>query len=137
MIGPAKPESGRKRTVMKILIAEDDALVREMLDAFLSDQGYAVQSVENGAELVKLALNERPDLIITDMHMPEMTGNSMVAMLDMYPPLSGIPVIMVTGATKGELADAGIPDEIPVLSKPVDFDRLMSEINKIAAKKRP
>ena len=122
---------------MNILIAEDDTLVREMLDAFLSDQGHTVRSVENGTELVKLALNEKPDLIVTDLHMPEMTGDSMVAMLDMYPPLSGIPVIMVTGATRGELAEVGIPKEIPILTKPVDFDKLTAEIAKIAAKKRP
>lgn len=119
---------------MKILIAEDDTMVREMLDAFLTDQGHSVQSAENGVELVKLALSEKPDLIVTDMHMPEMTGNSMVAMLDMYAPLASVPVIMVTGATRSELADAGIPTEIPILSKPVDFDRLMAEVNKVASR---
>lgn len=121
---------------MKILVAEDDTLVREMLDAFLTDLGHTVQSAENGAELVKLALNEKPDLIVTDLHMPEMTGNSMIAMLDMYAPLAGIPVIMVTGATKSELADFGIPSEIPILTKPVDFDKLTAEVNKIAADKK-
>lgn len=125
----------RKVINVKIIIAEDDTLVREMLDGFLTELGHSVRSVENGAELVKLALTDKPDLIVTDMHMPEMTGNSMVAMLDMYAPLAGIPVIMVTGATKGELADAGIPVEIPVLAKPVDFDKLTAEINKVAAKK--
>lgn len=121
---------------MKILIAEDDTLVREMLTSFLSDQGHSVQSTENGAELVKLALGDRPDLIVTDLHMPEMTGNSMVAMLDMYAPLAGIPVIMVTGATKNELDDAGIPKEIPILNKPVDFAKLTGEIEKIAGRKK-
>ena len=121
---------------MKILIAEDDTLVREMLEAFLSEQGHTVQSTENGAELVKIALNDRPDLIVTDLHMPEMTGNSMVAMLDMYEPLAGVPVIMVTGASKSELADAGIPKEIPIIPKPVDFDRLIEEIGKVAARKQ-
>lgn len=119
---------------MKILIAEDDALVREMLEAFLTDLGHTVRTGENGTELVKLAMDERPDLIVTDMHMPEMTGNSMIAMIDMYAPLAGIPVIMITGASKGELADAGIPKEILVMAKPVDFDRLTAEVNKIAAK---
>ena len=121
---------------MKILIAEDDTLVREMLDVFLSDQGHAVRSAGNGAELVKLALDDAPDVIVTDMHMPEMTGNSMAAMLGAYPSLAKIPMIMITGATRGELAAAGIPKGIPVLSKPVDFDRLMTEINGIAAKKQ-
>ena len=119
---------------MKILIAEDDALVREMLEAFLTDLGHAVKTSENGAELVKLALEDKPELIVTDMHMPEMTGDSMIAMIDMYAPLAGIPVSIITGASKGELADAGIPKEIPVMSKPVDFARLTEEINKIAVK---
>ncbi|HOW89925.1 MAG TPA: response regulator [Elusimicrobiales bacterium] len=119
---------------MKILIAEDDTMLREMLDSFLSDLGHSVKSAENGAELVKLALDDKPDLIVTDLQMPEMAGNSMIAMLDMYPPLAGIPVIMVTGASQGEIADVGIPSEIPILSKPVDFNRLTEEINRIAGR---
>ena len=119
---------------MRILIAEDDALVREMLEAFLTELGHAIRTSENGTELVKLALDERPDLIVTDMHMPEMTGNSMIAMIDMYPPLAGIPVIMITGADKNELVDAGIPKDVLIMPKPVDFDRLTAEVNKIAAK---
>lgn len=119
---------------MKILLAEDDDSVREMLTAFLTDAGHQVTSVENGQELVKLALDERPDLVVTDMHMPEMTGGSMIAMIDMYPPLAGIPVIMVTGATKMELEDEGISPDITVLSKPVDFDKLSVEIAKVAEK---
>ncbi len=119
---------------MKILLAEDDEPVRNLLTDFLSDLGHEVMSVENGQELVKLALESRPDLVVTDMHMPEMTGDSMIAMIDMYPPLAGIPVIMVTGASQMELADAGIPVEIPIITKPVDFDKLTAEINKVAEK---
>ncbi|MCM2267819.1 MAG: response regulator [Elusimicrobiales bacterium] len=117
---------------MKILIAEDDASMRELLNAFLTDLGHEVSSAENGQELVKMALERRPDLIVTDMHMPEMRGDSMIAMLDMYPPLAGIPVIMVTGASDSDLLDAGIPDEIPILHKPLSFDKLTAEIRKIA-----
>ena len=120
---------------MKIFIAEDDDGVREMLNVWFTDLGHDVATAENGAELVKMALNDRPDLIVTDMRMPEMTGNSMIAMIDMYPPLAGIPVIVVTGANKDELRDAGMPDEIPIIGKPVDFDKLVREVNKIAGTK--
>lgn len=113
---------------MKILISEDDDGVRAMLAAYFSDQGHAVRSAENGQVLIKLALEEKPDLIITDMNMPEMAGDSMIAVIDMYPPLAGIPIIMVTGATPDEIEDAGIPEGIPVLSKPVDFDKLSAQI---------
>ncbi|HNW44383.1 MAG TPA: response regulator [Elusimicrobiales bacterium] len=119
---------------MKILLAEDDGPVRELMTEFLTDLGHEVTAVENGQELVKLALDARPDLVVTDMHMPEMAGNSMIAMIDMYPPLAGVPVIMVTGASDSELEDAGIPAEITVISKPVDFARLTAEVNKVAGK---
>lgn len=117
---------------MRILIAEDDAPMRELLKVFLTDLGHEVSAAENGQELVKTALESRPDLIVTDMHMPEMRGDSMIAMLDMYTPLAGIPVIMVTGATDSDLLDAGIPDEVPILHKPLCFDKLTAEIRKIA-----
>ena len=116
---------------MKILIAEDDAPVGKMLKGFLTGLGHSVQAVENGAELIKLALNETPDLIITDLHMPEMSGNSMISMIDLYSPLSGVPVIIITGISKGELAEAALPKGIPIITKPFDLDRMTEEINKI------
>lgn len=121
---------------MRILIAEDDAALRALLEGFLSESGHEVQSAGNGAELLKAALMERPDLVVTDLHMPEMAGSSMIAMLDMHPELSGLPVIIVTGASKGELADMGIPKEIPVLAKPFDFARITAELESVSRKMR-
>jgi len=120
---------------MRILIAEDDELLRALLADFLSEIGHEVESAENGVELVKLALALRPDLVITDLHMPEMAGNSMIAMLDMYPDLAGIPVIIITGATSAELQDMGIPEEIPVLPKPFDFARIVAEVERAGNRK--
>jgi len=119
---------------MRILIAEDDELLRALLADFLSELGHEVKSAGNGAELVKLALTERPGLVITDLHMPEMAGDSMIAMLDMYPDLAGIPIIIITGATTAELRDMGIPKEIPVLLKPFDFARIVAAVDLVAPK---
>lgn len=119
---------------MRILIAEDDAGLRLLLSDFLAGMGHEVEAAENGGELVKMALAVRPDLVVTDLHMPEMAGDSMIAMLDMYPGLSGIPVIIITGATDGELADMGIPKEIPVLSKPFDFAKIAAAVGKVSGK---
>lgn len=119
---------------MRILIAEDDELLRALLSDFVSELGHEVRSAENGVELVKLALGERPDLVVTDLHMPEMSGNSMIAMLDLYPDLAGIPVVIISGATAAELADMGIPAEIPVLPKPFDFARIAAELGRVGKK---
>ena len=116
---------------MRILVAEDDELLRALLSDFLSELSHEVKSAADGTELVKLALAERPDLIITDLHMPGMAGDSMIAMLDMYPDLSGIPIIVISGATAGEIADMGIAKEIPVLPKPFDFGRIAAELGRV------
>ncbi|MCX5792208.1 MAG: response regulator [Elusimicrobia bacterium] len=122
---------------MRALIADDDELLRTMLEDLLAKLGHEVKSAGNGAELVRLALAERPDLVITDLHMPEMSGNSMLAMLGRFPDLSGIPVILITGAARDEFADMGIPEEIPVLFKPFNFAKLSAEIRKIKRRQCP
>lgn len=119
---------------MKILIAEDDELLRALLSDYLTELGHEVRGAANGAELVRLALEGRPDLVVTDLHMPEMKGNTMIAMMDMYPDLAGLPVIVISGATAPELADMGIPREIPVLPKPFDFGRISAELDKVAGR---
>lgn len=119
---------------MKILVAEDDGCMRALLEAFLCDLGHEVRTAENGSELVRFALEARPDLIMTDLHMPEMAGNTMIAMLDAYADLGGIPVIVITGATHAELADMGIPKEIPVLAKPFDFAVITRELQKVQSR---
>jgi DNA-binding response OmpR family regulator len=119
---------------MRTLIAEDDELLRALLADFLTELGHEVRSAENGVELVRLALAERPDLVVTDLHMPEMAGDSMIAMLDMYPDLSGIPILIISGATAAELADMGIPSGIPILPKPFDFARISLEIERVTGK---
>ena len=119
---------------MKILVAEDDLMVQEMLVTVLTDLGHVVQAVDNGDKLIKLALEAKPDLILTDMHMPQMRGDSMIAMLEMYEPLAGVPVIMITGASAGEIADAGLPEGITVIPKPLDLAKLSAEVQKAAAR---
>lgn len=113
---------------MKILIAEDEELLRLLLNDFLSELGHEVKCAGNGVELVTLAINERPDLVITDLNMPEMAGDSMIAMLDMCPDLAGIPVIVITGEPASVTKDRGIPKEIPILPKPFDFGMIAREI---------
>ncbi|MDA8130170.1 MAG: response regulator [Elusimicrobia bacterium] len=121
---------------MKILIAEDDELLRALLTDFVTELGHETRSAPNGEELVKMALSDRPDLIITDLHMPLMSGSSMIAMMDMYPALAGIAVMIISGASAAELADMGIPREIPVLPKPFDFGRIAREISRFDGRPR-
>lgn len=118
---------------MNILVAEDDEPSRELMTDFLAGLGHKVRGVGDGAELVKLALGGRPDLIITDLQMPNMNGSSMLAMIDTYPGLEGIPVIIISGAADFEIEDMGLPPEIKVLPKPYNFELIKTTLAAVAA----
>jgi two-component system, response regulator PdtaR len=59
---------------LKVLIADDDRLVRTMLGDLLAELGHAVIAAENGAEAVALAAREAPDVVILDFLMPRLSG---------------------------------------------------------------
>lgn len=65
----------------KILVIDDDKLMREGLAALLKSAGQTVLEASNGKEGLKTALAEHPDLVVTDVRMPEMTGLEMIEKL--------------------------------------------------------
>jgi len=65
----------------KILVIDDDKLMREGLAALLKSAGQTVLEASNGKEGLETALAEKPDLVVTDVRMPKMTGLEMIAEL--------------------------------------------------------
>lgn len=80
----------------KILIVDDDKLLRESLAKALADHGYQVTQASDGEEALKLALDSTPDLVITDVMMPNMDGLSMLQKMRTYPWGSDLPAIILT-----------------------------------------
>lgn len=119
---------------MKILIAEDDETLRNLLISFLEEEGHEAQSASDGIELVKLALENKPDLIFTDLNMPNMSGDTMIAMIESYSALNSIPIVVISGTPQNEIKDMGLSKDIPVLSKPLNFEKISAELEKIKKK---
>ncbi|MGI6655980.1 MAG: adenylate/guanylate cyclase domain-containing protein [Desulfobulbus sp.] len=100
-----------------ILIVEDSPVNRRLLARLLTGEGYAVTEACHGKEALKLLENERPDLILLDILMPEMDGLELCRRLKAHPELCDIPVIFISSL--GETADkvkgfeAGGVDYIP------------------------
>jgi CheY-like chemotaxis protein len=80
-----------------ILVAEDDEATRDVLCRFLQHTGHTVRGAANGDEALLAALDEIPDLIISDVMMPKMTGVGLLEVLRSYLRLKDIPVILWTG----------------------------------------
>jgi CheY-like chemotaxis protein len=121
---------------MKILIADDDKLSIELLSEYLKESGHTIIKTFDGEEMIKTALNEKPDLILTDIHMPKMKGDTTIAMMENYPELQNVPVIVVTATPENEIYSLGLPFEVPVVLKPIDFPKLAAEIKKIESRKK-
>ncbi|MCW3466361.1 ATP-binding response regulator [Chitinophaga nivalis] len=110
---------------VKVLIIEDDRMNAHILKRFLAKIcGHAIIA-ENGAEGIRMAALESPDIILLDSFLPDMTGKEILESLKQQDELSRIPVIMVSGEaiieTQRELIKAGAKEYI---TKPVVLKEL-------------
>ena len=80
-----------------ILVADDDAMNREIMEAFLSAENYNIALANNGASALHKASTIQPDLIILDVKMPDMTGYDVCKQLRGSDVTRETPVMIVTG----------------------------------------
>lgn len=112
-----------------VLVVEDSAPVAAVIQVALSKAGYPVLMAGDGLEGLKVAISQRPRLIITDAVMPRMDGFSLLRALKANPMTSEIPVIMLTSKASSEdeqkALEFGFVDFIP---KPVQPVRVISRV---------
>lgn len=86
----------------KIMLVEDDNNLREIYEARLLAEGYEIISAKDGEEALSLAMKERPDLIISDVMMPKISGFDMLDLLRSTPETRDTKVIMMTALSQAE-----------------------------------
>lgn len=91
----------------KILLVEDDNSLREIYSVRLSAEGYQVISVGNGEDALAAAVGEKPDLIVSDVMMPKISGFEMLDLLKSNDVTKNIPVIMLTALSSETQRDRG------------------------------
>jgi DNA-binding response OmpR family regulator len=114
-----------------ILIVDDNADTRETLAALFNIEGFNVMTAENGHVGFEAAKAGRPDIIITDLNMPEGDGIKMIKQLREQPELSGVPIVAVTGYGDWNAAlaiDAGADS---TMQKPVEFSTLLQKLGSL------
>jgi two-component system response regulator CpxR len=113
----------------RILVVEDHNDSREMLEEFLTEEGFTVETAVNGLQaLERLMRSPRPDLVLLDLMMPVMTGWDLMDRVAEKPSLWGLPVIVVSGAGSTRPLPRGIVASIP---KPLDLPLLMETISRL------
>ncbi len=118
----------------RIIIADDDRIVRRIVVAKLSGLGYEVREAEDGQEALDLLVGgEVPDLLITDSLMPRMNGLDLVRSIRGRPDdLSALPVIMLTSRQSErdviEGLETGLDDYV---TKPFSPDELVARVRTV------
>ena len=120
-------DTGSSRGV--IVVIDDDANVRHLMERFLNREGFTVHTAADGASGVALVRQYKPMAVTSDIMMPGMDGWSVLSAIKSDPEISDIPVIMLTMGDTQELGFAlGAFD---FLSKPLDRNQLLKALERI------
>jgi len=111
--------------VARILVVEDEQTIALVLKIALGDVGHEVSTAPNGqAGLAHLGQSPAPDLLITDLKLPDISGRVLVETMSVSPRLKDIPVLIITGSLPG-------PQDVPprgsyqaLVNKPFDLEHI-------------
>jgi CheY-like chemotaxis protein len=99
-----------------ILIVDDDPTIVDLLHDIVTQSGHAAIGCTQGCEALTLAQAYRPALIVSDLYMPEMRGDTLIAALRTDPALMSIPVFLMSAGTRPPV----LPPRTAFLLKPLD-----------------
>jgi two-component system cell cycle response regulator CpdR len=119
MIGPMRGP--------RVLIAEDDRALRELLCEWLEAEGFETVAAANGAEaLALLRAGQACDALLTDDEMPQLRGSELVSILRAEG--RALPVVLMSGSLGLSPAERARLDVGPVIPKPITLPRLLSAL---------
>ena len=123
-VAPVGPAERAPAGIGTVLVIDDEAAVRDLMQRFLAKEGFRVVTGSSGEEGLRLARDLRPDAITLDVMMPGMDGWAVLSALKAEPDVADIPVIMLTIVDDKNLGYAlGASD---YLTKPIDRERLVT-----------
>jgi DNA-binding NtrC family response regulator len=122
-------ERAREHDRPRILVVEDSDDFRLLLETTLRDEGYIVDAVSCAEDGLRMLESRRYRLVLCDYSLPGHSGTWLLTRAQFRSAGEKIPAVLITGDPDAP----GIPDDIEVVAKPVDFDRLLSDIQGILA----
>ena len=112
----------------RVLLVEDDRDTREMYSLYLSHSGLEVTEARTGRVALELVRNATPDVVVTDIAMPQMDGLELSRRLRAAPATRDVPIIAVSGQVTERVRESRVN---LVLEKPCEPDRLLDAIHQV------
>ncbi|NTW04443.1 MAG: response regulator, partial [Oscillochloris sp.] len=130
-----QPEQGSRN--VRLLFAEDNMVNVIVISEYLEARGYQVLTVHNGREVLTRVVEERPDVILMDIQMPEMDGLEAMRHLRAWSDFATIPIIALTAlAMPGDRERCLAAGASAYLTKPVSLHRLVELIERLLHERR-
>jgi len=116
----------------KILIVDDSSTNVVLLNAVLAQHGYEVISALNAREAYKLVDKQKPDLILLDLLMPEISGFDFLEKIKKDQSLKDVPVVIVSAiGTKENIRQTKKMGAVHFISKPVNVDEVLNTVSRL------
>ena len=115
----------------KVLIADDDDWMREMLGLLLAEEGLCPVEARSGSETVAVASQERPDVIVLDVGLPDASGFEVLAQLRDRSSTRETPVLLISGQININESGHAFESEA-VFHKPIDFAAFLEKVRDAA-----
>lgn len=120
----------------RILLVEDDEDTRFALTLLFELEGFEVTGASDGQEAYAIAVANQPDLIVTDINMPQVSGLDLIRLIKEDTRFAGTPIVAVSAVEKQYLARAMELGATAVYQKPIEFDQFLALVVKLMAKRR-
>ena len=101
VVSPGNSSSAGNLMPLVALVVDDSMLIRHTVCRFLEERGFAVESATNGLEALEMLKRIQPDIVVTDMQMPKMTGSELITALKSQASTAEIPIVIVAGRQSG------------------------------------
>jgi len=128
----AAVEEAEKPAGAKILVVDDEPVIREVVSQVLTDEGHEVDAVENARDALKTMRSKRYSLILVDIKMPGMDGIELYEQMKKIAPSLARRVVFITGDVMGpSTQDFLSQTKAPCVTKPFDAERLKTEVSRM------
>jgi DNA-binding response OmpR family regulator len=119
----------------RVLVADDDPIVRELIVYKLETEGYEVVVAEDGTSALSAVRENVPDIVVLDVHMPGLSGFDVCRMMRADPASARVPVIMLTASVQeADISTGFVSGADDYVGKPFSPRELVSRIQAVLAR---
>jgi CheY-like chemotaxis protein len=120
--------------MQKVLIAEDERDIRELVGFTLNLAGYETIFATNGQEAISVTKEARPDIILMDLHMPILDGDEAARQIALDSDVQHIPVVFLTARDQDAVICGQIGKGVDFIAKPFAIDTLTRKVKEVLSR---